>query len=80
MDNDLLWDDFVGRTMTNEYGYFEVVFGQENFAKLLALEGKPDLCVIVNDAEGNRLYQTPPGEIRRDADSFEYFHITLPTN
>jgi|SRR5215207_869582 len=77
LDDDPLWDDLVGRTWTDDYGYFEVVYDDQDFAKLLGLERRPDLYVIVKDREGDVLYETPPKEIRRDADPYEYFHIEL---
>jgi hypothetical protein len=77
LEDDPLWDDLVGRTRTDDYGYFEVVYDQQDFARLFEFEKKPDLYVIVKDREGNVLYETPPREIRRDANPYEYFHIVL---
>ena len=77
LDDDPLWDDLVGRTWTDYYGYFEVVYEDRDFARLLGLERRPDLYVIVKNREGHVLYETPPKEIRRDADPYEYFLIAL---
>ena len=77
LDDDPLWDDLVGRTWTDDSGYFEVVYEDRDFARLLGLERRPDLYVIVKNREGHVLYKTPPKELRHDADPYEYFHIVL---
>jgi hypothetical protein len=80
LDDDPVWDALVGRTRTDEDGYFEVVYDQQDFAKLLDLERTPDLYVIVKDWEGNRLYRTSPSKpskSRYAPGAIEYFHIVL---
>jgi hypothetical protein len=71
-DEDLLWDDLIRTTATDEYGYFDVLYSEGDFGDI---EDAPDLYLVVEDREGNELYRSE--EIRYEANRIEYFDIVL---
>jgi hypothetical protein len=63
-DKDLLSsDDFLGKTITAENGGFELSFTEKDF-KDLFFDHKPDLYFIINDANGEELFNTKKSVIK----------------
>jgi hypothetical protein len=73
-DEDLLWDDLIRTTATDEYGYFDVLYSEGDFGDI---EDAPDLSVRVGDPEGNRRYEIDQEKTRYEANQTEYFDIVL---
>lgn len=73
-DKDLLFDDVLGTTLTDEEGSFEVTYQTEAFRDLF--EAKPDLYVKVLDAKGRTLYFSRKA-VRYEAGHIETFNITI---
>jgi len=73
-DKDLLFDDKLGTTQTNDDGRFELVYQTKDFRDLI--ERKPDLYLKVLNREGNVLYNSKKS-VRSEAGRTEEFKITL---
>jgi hypothetical protein len=57
-DKDLIFDDYLGRDITDELGRFSIEFNEDLFRDFSELE--PDLYLRVYDSRGSRLLHTTP--------------------
>lgn len=75
-DKDLLSDDFLGETVTDDEGRFEIRFTDDDFKDLT--ESRPDLylCVFAPDSETPLVDQS--GTPRTNASEEESFRIEIP--
>jgi protocatechuate 3,4-dioxygenase beta subunit len=73
-DKDLLFDDILGTTLTDEMGDFKIIYRKEAFQDLF--EKKPDLYIKVLDNQGNKLYSSR-NAVKFQAGSVEKFTITI---
>jgi hypothetical protein len=75
-DKDVLVDDFLGETRTDDGGRFELVFTEVQFTDLF--ETRPDLYLHVFDASGGRLLLSTEQQVRVDAEQEEFFELRIP--
>ena len=73
-DKDLLFDDVLGTTSTDENGNFEVIYREESFRDLF--DKKPDIYLKILDITGKILY-TSRKKIRFEAKKIEHFTIKI---
>lgn len=73
-DQDCLFDDLLGTTVTKEEGDFRFEYRTEDFQDLF--EASPDLYVKVTDQAGNTLYSSRK-TIKCEAGREEVFNITI---
>jgi len=62
-DKDMINDDFLGKTITAEDGGFDLSFTEKDF-KGLFFDRKPDLYFIINNDEGEELFNTKESVIK----------------
>ena len=75
-DRDLVFDDQVGFTTSDDNGRFEIRFHREDFSDVR--ESQPDLYLRVYDPSGTwELYQTRDA-IRWNASSRETYRLRIP--
>ena len=74
-DKDLVADDHLGDSTTDENGHFEIHFTDEAFKDLT--EAHPDLYLCIFAADGRALHDTEYA-IREDASHHEYYDIEIP--
>jgi hypothetical protein len=75
-DRDLIFDDKIGYTNTNDDGHFEIRFEPERFRDLF--ESRPDLYLRVYDRAGARLLHETTDAIRWNASQNEEYRIQIP--
>jgi hypothetical protein len=75
-DKDIVFDDPVGDTVTNERGEFFLEFTEEAFRDVW--EQRPDLYLRIFDAGGTKLLVTTEREVRWHARPIEHFEIEVP--
>jgi hypothetical protein len=73
-DRDRKYDDLLGETETGANGDFSVIYHERDFKE--TGEARPDLYVMVSDAQGKLLYSSRDS-IRFEAGQAEYFAIQL---
>ncbi|MBC8487952.1 MAG: hypothetical protein H8D45_18130 [Bacteroidetes bacterium] len=73
-DKDLLFDDVLGTTLTDENGNFKIIYRTEAFKDLF--EKKPDVYLKVLEEKGRKLYSSRR-MIRCQAGFEEYFTIKI---
>jgi hypothetical protein len=73
-DRDLIFDDRLGTTQTDENGEFIITYRTADFQDLF--DAHPDLYLKILDAEGNTLYSSQEA-VRCEADRVEVFNITI---
>ncbi len=73
-DQDLLFDDRLGTTVTDEDGHFTMIYNTEDFRDFI--EAKPDLYLKVLDKEGEELYASGK-PVRYEAGHVEAFNIKI---
>jgi len=57
-DQDFTGDDFLGKSKTDEYGFFKIKFTSKKFKKFWEfLEGSPDIYLVIKEKE-NELLRT----------------------
>jgi hypothetical protein len=76
LDKDLLYDDRLGATITNDDGYFEIVYSEKDFKELF-FEKRPDIYLRIKNKEGKVIYTTQD-KVRYGAANTEFFKIVLP--
>jgi hypothetical protein len=76
-DRDLLFDDVLGTTLTDESGSFTILYRREAFRDLF--EKSPDLYLKVIDNRGNELYSSKKA-VRFKAGNVETFTVTIKGN
>jgi hypothetical protein len=77
-DEDLLFDDKVGFTSTDEEGRFEIRFPEAAFRDLR--ESAPDLYLKIYDSDGIRLIHETRDDVRHNATRDEFFEIAIPAS
>jgi len=75
-DRDLIFDDKLGYTNTDEDGRFEIRFGTDRFRDLF--ESRPDLYLRIYDRDGIRLIHETTDAIRWNASRREKYRIQIP--
>jgi hypothetical protein len=75
-DQDLVFDDHLGDTLTDAAGHFEISYSETQFRDLN--ETLPDLYLRIFDPNGERLLHTTEREVRRNALVLERFEIRIP--
>jgi len=73
-DKDMIFDDVLGTTLTDEDGKFEILYRTDAFKGIF--EKKPDLFLKVLDEEGRKIYSTR-NAIHYQAGHEEYFKIKI---
>jgi hypothetical protein len=74
-DKDLLFDDALGATTTDESGAFELLYTDDAFRSIV--DEKPDLYLQVWDASNERLLHTTQDAIRWNANNEERYDIRI---
>ena len=74
-DRDLIFDDKMGFTNTDDDGHFEIHFGTERFRELF--ESRPDLYLRVYDRTGAHLLHETTDAIRWNASKNEEYRIQI---
>jgi hypothetical protein len=75
-DRDLIFDDKLGYTNTNDDGLFEIRFGPDRFRDLF--ESRPDLYLRIYDRTGVHLIHETTDAIRWNASHNEEYRIQVP--
>ena len=73
-DKDLLFDDALGTTSTDENGNFEVIYTEDSFRDLF--EKKPDIYLKILNINGKILYNSRK-KLRPEANRIEYFSVKI---
>jgi hypothetical protein len=73
-DKDLLFDDRLGETTTDDSGNFSITYRTENFRDLI--EKKPDIYLKVLDQKGKTLY-TSKKKLRYEAGRVEIINVVI---
>lgn len=73
-DKDLLFDDVLGTTVTDDNGNFKFIYRTEAFRNLF--EKKPDIYLKVLNAKGETLYSSKKA-VRCNVEREEYFEIKI---
>lgn len=76
-DRDLIIDDKVGFTSTDEDGRFEIRFNRQDFRDFG--ESHPDLYLRVYDASGTREIHQTTDAIRWNASPSERYRLRIPS-
>lgn len=77
-DKDILKNDFLGQTKTNNNGDFEITYSEADFKKKFEkFEGNPDLYVVVKTPDLSTILHTSEKNLRPDASTNEHFDIAL---
>jgi hypothetical protein len=70
-------DDFLGEATTDSRGFFKINFDSSKFSELLeALEGTPDVYVIVKDGQDRELLRTKVTQTEKEIE----YHIKIADN
>jgi hypothetical protein len=75
-DRDLISDDKIGYTNSDDDGRFEIRFGADRFRDLF--ESRPDLYLRIYDRSGTRLLHETTDAIRWNASEHEEYRIQIP--
>jgi len=73
-DKDLLYDDWLGESVTDADGEFYILYHENDFKDLI--ERQPDLYLKVMNKKGKVLY-TSEKAARWQSDRVEYFEIEM---
>jgi hypothetical protein len=77
-DRDLIFDDKIGYTNTDDDGHFEIRFGTEKFRE--RFESRPDLYLRIYDRNGAQLLHETTDAIRWNASKNEKYRIRIPAS
>lgn len=77
-DKDLVFDDHLGDTRTDEAGRFELTFTDEPFRQVF--DENPDLYLRIYDASGSRELHSTRASVRRNAGADEHYEIRIPAD
>ena len=77
-DRDLIFDDKIGYTNTDDDGCFEIRFGMERFRELF--ESRPDLYLRIYDRTGAHLLHETTDAIRWNASKNEQYRVRIPAS
>jgi carotenoid cleavage dioxygenase len=75
-DEDWVFDDRLGDTLTNAEGRFEIVYTEAQFRDFG--ETLPDVYVRIYDPSGEKLLYSSEKAVRRSAQVVERFAIEIP--
>ena len=75
-DKDLVFDDHLGDTRTDDEGHFELEFTDEAFRS--PFDENPDLYLRVFDTSGQRELVSTRGSIRWNAGEHEHYALKVP--
>ena len=75
-DKDLMFDDRLGSSITNEKGDFEIKYNEEDFQEFI-FDKKPDLYLRIKNHKGKVIFSTE-NSIRYNAGKKEAFIINIP--
>ena len=75
-DKDLLFDDLLGDTTTDNFGRFELQYSEIDFKDLF--EKQPDIYFRIFDPSGKKLIHLSVDSVRWNAEAEEYFEIPIP--
>ena len=76
-DKDLIFDDKLGVSITDEKGWFRIDYSQLDFSSIFSTETMPELYVRVYDAKGKKLLWTSEKSIRKDPQVEERYDIKI---
>ena len=77
-DKDLIFDDKLGVSITDEGGKFRIDYSQLDFSSIFSTETMPELYVRVYDGKGKKLLWTSEKSIRKDPKVEERYDIKIP--
>ena len=77
-DRDLIFDDKIGYTNTDDDGRFEICFETDRYRDLF--ESRPDLYLRIYDRAGARLLHETTDAIRWNASKNEEYRIQIPAS
>jgi class 3 adenylate cyclase len=75
-DKDLVRDDYLGEATSAADGSFEILFTDEFFRDLF--ETRPDIYLIVKEAEGEREILHTRDSVRWNAQAVEHYELSIP--
>ena len=76
IDKDLLHDDVLGDTTTDDEGNFEIIYEEDDFRDLF--EKAPDLYIVVRTSNRSRVLYTSAKSVRCEAGAEEHFEVVIP--
>ena len=74
-DKDVVLDDFLGETRSDDAGGFELGFTESQFRDIF--ETRPDLYLHVYDPSGRTLLHTSESQVRFNAQREEFFEVRI---
>lgn len=75
-DKDLLFDDFLGKAITDKDGRFNIEYSESDFSDIF--EKKPDVYIKIKSSDGSRTIFTTEEFVRFSANKEEHFVIDIP--
>jgi len=75
-DKDLVFDDHLGDTRTDDAGRFELAFTDECFRSVF--DQNPDVYIRILDRLGERELHSTLAAVRRNASAEEHFEVRIP--
>ncbi|WP_414752118.1 carotenoid oxygenase family protein [Anabaena sp. CCY 9910] len=78
-DKDILKNDKLGQTKTDQDGKFAINYSEANFKSALEkFEGNPDLYIVVKTPDLSNILYSSEKNIRPDASTNEHFDVSIP--
>jgi hypothetical protein len=75
-DKDLIYDDLLGSTTTDENGCFEIIYEGTDYKELF--DKKPDIYLMIKSPDYRRTIHTTRDKVRFEADREEHFVVDIP--
>lgn len=75
-DQDLIFDDKLGNSITDADGKFDIRYTEAQYRDHAEVE--PDIYIRVFDGSGAKLLYTTEKAVRKNADLVEYFDVKIP--
>jgi hypothetical protein len=70
-------DDFLGEATTDANGFYKIDFNESKFTDLFgAIEGTPDVYLVVKDSQGNKILTTKVLQTKKEIE----YHIRIIDN
>lgn len=76
IDKDLFFDDLLGTAITDQNGYFEIIYDRKDFKELF-FDRRPDIYLVIKNKKRQIIF-TSQDSIVYNADTTEEFTILLP--
>ena len=77
-DKDIVKNDKLGQTNTDQDGRFEITYSEANFkGKLEKFEGNPDLYIVIKTSDLSKVLYSSDNNIRPDASTSEHFDVAI---